>query len=133
MNKIIFSMLAVSVLLFGSDITIADSGSKAGNRQSPLYAAIAYSKKTGSYGYSTKQTSKAKAIRIAKRECSKHARDCRPAAHTRLACVSLATDAGGGWGGHFGNDKKMASSNAIKKCSSYKHNTDCKTLITICQ
>ena len=130
-------VMALFVIMLMADLSVANSfaasGSKAGNLKTPKFAAIAYSKKTGSYGYATNEKSKLSAQRAAKRECQKHARDCKSAAWTRYSCVSLATDPGGGWGAHFGVSRKNAVQRALKKCGSYRNNLQCTTLVTVCQ
>jgi len=133
MNKLGIFVIILSFL--SAEHAVAASGSKAGNKKPVTWAAISYSPKTGSYGYATQQDSKRSALKEARRACRKHANDCsrRNTGWTRLACMSLATDPGGGWGMHFGDSKSQARKKALKKCSSYKNNTACKSYVTICQ
>jgi len=132
----VFIFAFLIFISFSSKALLAEMGSKAGNRKpsnSTTYAAIAYSKKTGSYGYSTKEKNKLSALRAAKRECRKHANDCKTAAWTKQQCVSLTVDTGSGWGANYGTSRNHARSATLRKCSSYRVNQNCKTLATICQ
>ena len=128
----IFTLLFV--LVFSLETTLAASGSKAGNRKiSKSFAAISYSKKTGSYGYVTKETSKRGAKRRAKQECGKHASDCRTVAWTNQQCLALATDPSGGYGANWGNSRNHAQTGALRGCRSHRSNKECKLAVTICQ
>ncbi|MEL7429205.1 MAG: DUF4189 domain-containing protein [Pseudomonadota bacterium] len=132
-----FTVVFCSLFLGSSFVLLAhaSSGSQAGKRKATetTYASIAYSKKTGAYGYALNKSSKGEARRVAKSECAKHARDCRSVAWTKLACVSLVTDVGGGYGASFGSNKGIANRDAMKKCSKYPSNKECKPLFAVCQ
>src|ERR1700716_1848135 len=79
------------------------------------YAAIAYSPKTGRWGYGANYATKSEAIARARRECG------RPDARTnwcRNAWIALAVSdqSPGGWGSAWGETAAEAKAAAMREC-----------------
>ena len=93
-----------------------------------VYAAIAYSPKTGKWGYGCNYATKAEAMARAKRECgSKDARInwCKNA----WIALAISDDSRGGWGSAWGNTREEANAAARKECLA--RNPDARVIATI--
>jgi hypothetical protein len=93
-----------------------------------LYAAIAYSPKTGKWGYGCNYTTKAEAIARAKSECgSKSARTnwCKNA----WISLALSDRAAGGWGSSWGTTREEAEAGARRECLA--RNPDARIVVTV--
>ena len=80
-----------------------------------LYAAIAYSPKTGRWGYGCNYPTKAEAIARAKKECGgKDARTnwCKNA----WIALAISDKAKGGWGSAWGETREEAEAAARREC-----------------
>ena len=90
-----------------------------------LYGAIAFSPRTGEYGWSRNNASRAEAEEIAQSNCLKRASDCQLATWFRDACGALAVGRAG-WGAHWGNNREQAEAAAIDACR--QHTRNCKVV-----
>ena len=95
-----------------------------------LYGALAYSQKSGSYGWSIDAQSQADAENSAINECYKRAGDCQSAIWFRDACGAIAVGEDGGWGADWGRNKTAARNKAMNVCNGYTYN--CKVVVTQC-
>jgi hypothetical protein len=93
-----------------------------------LYAAIAYSPKTGRWGYGCNYATKAEAIARAKSECGR--KDARTN-WCKNAWISLAlSDASpGGWGSAWGETRAEAEAAARRECLA--RNPDARIVATV--
>jgi hypothetical protein len=100
-------LLVVMALAFGLSPALQAAGD--------TYAAVAYSPKTGRYGYGQGYPTKSQAIARALRECGR--RDARTN-WCRNAWIALAISdqSPGGWGSSFGATPQIAKSTAIAEC-----------------
>ena len=92
------------------------------------FAAIAYSPKTGRWGYGCNYPTKAEAIARAKRECgSKDARTnwCKNA----WIALAISDDSRGGWGSAWGETRADAQAAARRECLA--RNPDARVVITV--
>jgi hypothetical protein len=92
------------------------------------YAAIAYSPKSGRYGYGKGYPSKSQAIARALRECgSRNARTnwCRNA----WIALALSDSSPGGWGSSWGSTADAARSGALAECRA--RNPDARVVICV--
>jgi serine/threonine-protein kinase len=92
------------------------------------YAAIAYSPKTGKWGYGCNYTTKAEAIARAKSECgSKDARTnwCK----NSWISLALSDKAKGGWGSAWGETREDAEAASRKEC--LDRNPDARIVVTV--
>jgi Domain of unknown function (DUF4189) len=92
------------------------------------YAAIAYSPKTGKWGYGCNYATKAEAIARAKRECgSKDARTnwCKNA----WISLALSDSSPGGWGSAWGETREEAQSASRRECLA--RNPDARVVVTV--
>ena len=97
-------------------------------QDSDKFAAIAYSPKTGKWGYGCNYPTKAEAIARAKSECG--AKDARTN-WCKNAWISLAIsdDSRGGWGSAWGETREEAQAAARKECLA--RNPDARVLVTV--
>ena len=92
------------------------------------FAAIAYSPKTGKWGYGCNYATKAEAIARAKSECgSKDARTnwCKNA----WIALAISDDSRGGWGSAWGETRAEAEAAARKECLA--RNPDARVLVAV--
>jgi Domain of unknown function (DUF4189) len=92
------------------------------------FAAVAYSPKTGRWGYGCNYSTKAEAIARAKRECgSKDARTnwCKNA----WIALAISDDSKGGWGSAWGNTREEAQAAARRECLA--RNPDARVIATV--
>ena len=92
------------------------------------FAAVAYSPKTGKWGYGCNYTTKAEAIARAKRECgSKNARTnwCKNA----WISLAISDDSKGGWGSAWGETREEAQAAARRECLA--RNPDARVVATV--
>jgi len=92
------------------------------------FAAIAYSPKTGKWGYGCNYPTKAEAIARAKSECgSKDARTnwCKNA----WISLAISDNSRGGWGSAWGETREEAQAAARKECLA--RNPDARVVITV--
>jgi hypothetical protein len=92
------------------------------------FAAIAYSPKTGRWGYGCNYSTKAEAIARAKRECgSKDARTnwCKNA----WIALAISDDSKGGWGSAWGETREEAQAAARRECLA--RNPDARVIATV--
>src|SRR5438128_2653369 len=82
------------------------------------YAAIAYSEKTGEWGYSSGQQTRDIAEELARRNCK--ADDAKPVAFVRNGFCALAVGENGAWGTGFsygdGASNTAAKNKALAEC-----------------
>jgi uncharacterized protein DUF4189 len=92
------------------------------------YAAIAYSPKTGKWGYGCNYPTKAEAIARAKEECG--AKDARTN-WCKNAWISLALSdqSKGGWGSAWGETRDAAQAASRKECLA--RNPDARIVVTV--
>ena len=83
---------------------------------SDSYGAIAYSRTSGSWGYSYKWSSRAKAESVAMQTCAKYAKDCEVTVWYDRECGAVAADQGptAFWG--IGNTVSQARATALNEC-----------------
>ncbi|MEM8854676.1 MAG: DUF4189 domain-containing protein [Devosia sp.] len=103
----------------------------AGSAAAQTYGAIAYSSRTGAYGYSYDYSSRGAAERRALRECRKRAGGCVIATWFRNSCGALATAPRGGWGAHWGNNRRQAQRKALRRCRQ-EGNNNCRIAVVTC-
>ena len=92
------------------------------------YAAIAYSPKTGKWGYGCNYDTKAEAIARAVEECGhKDAKTnwCKNA----WISLAISDDSKGGWGSAWGETREEAQRAARKECLA--RNPDARVLVTV--
>ncbi|MFN2622361.1 MAG: DUF4189 domain-containing protein [Chthoniobacterales bacterium] len=92
------------------------------------FAAIAYSPKTGKWGYGCNYSTKAEAIARAKSECgSKDARTnwCKNA----WISLALSDNSPGGWGSAWGSTREEAQAASRKECLA--RNPDARIVVTV--
>jgi hypothetical protein len=120
MSKRIAIVCVVTVLL----------GTAAIARDNDRYGAIAYSRRTGHYGYWKGAESQAGAERHALDACAR--RDCKIEVWFRNSCGALATGEGGqvvGWA--HDNNLREAEEQAVRACRN-EGGHRCKVLISSC-
>jgi serine/threonine-protein kinase len=93
-----------------------------------LFQAIAFSTKTGEFGFSNDYSTREEADKAAIEHCN--ASDCKILIWSRNACASLAIGDRNGFGTNWAKDQKESESKALEVCSNYTKN--CKILKTIC-
>lgn len=92
------------------------------------FAAVAYSPKTGKWGYGCNYSTKAEAIERAKRECgSKDARTnwCKNA----WISLAVSDESRGGWGSGWGSTREEAEAAARRECLA--RNPDARVIATV--
>jgi len=82
------------------------------------YGSIAFSPKTGAYGYSHGSASRSLADQTALRHCRKHAADCKVVVYVQNACAALAVGKGRSYGYGWSGTRAAAEKIAMKECSS---------------
>jgi serine/threonine-protein kinase len=93
-----------------------------------LYAAIAYSPKTGKWGYGCNYKTKAEAIARAKSECG--AKDARTNwCKNAWIALAISDDSKGGWGSAWGETREEAQAAARKECLA--RNPDARVIATV--
>src|SRR2546423_14752035 len=97
-------------------------------QSSELYAAVAYSPKTGRWGYGCNYTTKAEAIARAKSECG--AKDARTNwCKNAWIALAISDDSKGGWGSAWGETREAAQAAARKECLA--RNPDARVIATV--
>jgi serine/threonine-protein kinase len=91
------------------------------------YAAIAYSKETGAYGYGNKYRSRDDAEERALQECGP---GCTVVMWVRNQCAGLAVGRGKGYGTYRGENERIVGDAAINQCEGYT--SDCELKVTVC-
>ena len=110
MQKTIGFLAMASVL---ASLTLWITPAEANN-----YGAIAYSPSTGASGRSWDYRSRAAAENAALNNWEQHAGDCQ-VLWFRNACGAVAVGNGGGWGSAWGNTRRQAQNNAIRRCRQF--------------
>ena len=88
------------------------------------YGAIAYDKKTGSWGMADASQDKKDARESALGYCKKHGDDCEIVESFSKTCAAVAAGTGNRLGWAVDDDPKQAGLDAIKKCGTYGKNGD---------
>jgi hypothetical protein len=92
------------------------------------YAAVAYSPKTGKWGYGCNYPTKAEAIARAKSECGK--KDARTNwCKNAWIALALSDQARGGWGSAWGTTREEAEAAARRECLA--RNPDARVVIAV--
>lgn len=98
------------------------------------FGAIAYSGKTGGYGftynYTDGRTAESDALGYCEQD-SNHAGDCRILISFYNNCGALARASDGTFGAGWGDNSQLAQSEALRVCASYG-GRDCGVLRTVC-
>ena len=94
------------------------------------YGAIAYSQKTGSYGWGTDFRTQRAAEQGALSRCRERANDCKVTVWFRNACGALAVGGDGGWGSDWGRNRRAAENKAVHACTGYSYN--CRVIVARC-
>jgi Domain of unknown function (DUF4189) len=100
-----------------------------GPRAGGSYGALAYSPKTGDYGYSYGFGNRKLAEQRAKRECGKD--DCEIAAWYSKACGAVAAGDDGKWGGGSGDNESLARADAKADCEK-DGGKNCEIVVSKC-
>ena len=100
-----------------------------GPAQRGRYGAIAYSAKSGNYGYSHGFSNRAQAEQRAKRECGQT--DCEIAAWYQNACGAVAAGDDEVWAGGNGNSERAARTDAQKDCVN-NGGKNCQVIVSHC-
>lgn len=106
------------------------AGTAAIARDDDRYGAIAYSRRTGHYGYSDRAVTRAGAERRARELCERS--DCRVVVWFRNSCGALATSQDGqiyGWA--HDTSLREAKENAVEHCRT-EGGRRCRLLISAC-
>jgi serine/threonine-protein kinase len=115
------TLAAILVLVALLIVALEASGARAGKRQ--LWGAIAYSTKTGSYGFAVDQKTKRDAEAEAFRQCGSN---CDLIRTFRDACAAVATKPSR-TSSDTGASREIAEMKAMKKCGS-----DCAIKVWAC-
>jgi hypothetical protein len=91
------------------------------------YAAIAYSKDSGAYGYANKYGSRRAAEERALQECGP---GCSVVMWVRNECAGLAVGRGRGYGTFRGMNERIVGDAAINQCERYT--SSCELKATVC-
>ena len=92
------------------------------------FAAIAYSPKTGRYGYGNGYSTKSEAIARALHECGR--RDARTNwCKNAWIALAISNQSPGGWGSSWGDTPEIARSTAIAEC--LKRNPDAHVVVCV--
>jgi hypothetical protein len=121
---------AVSVLaaLLGTGAAVARDHQR--ERHHEEFGAIAYSRATGHYGYSSQEASRADAEDVALNHCE--GRDCRIKIWFKNSCAALATSQDGkytGWAHDLDLDE--AKERAVEECRNVGGRR-CRVLVSAC-
>jgi len=92
------------------------------------FAAIAYSPKTGKWGYGCNYPTKAEAIARAKSECGSKSARTNWSKNAWIA-LALSDRAQGGWGSSWGTTREEAEAGARRECLA--RNPDARVVITV--
>ncbi|HXZ54166.1 MAG TPA: DUF4189 domain-containing protein [Burkholderiales bacterium] len=114
-------LTAILVLLALLIVALDAAAARRGNRQ--LWGAIAYSTKTGSYGYAIDRKTKRDAEMEAYRQCGAN---CDLIRHFRDACAAVASKPTR-TSSDTGASREIAEMKAMKKCGS-----DCAVKVWAC-
>jgi len=95
------------------------------------YGAIAYSKKTGAYGYSQGWTNQKKAEAVALKNCKDNGKGCKKEVWFYNSCGSVASDGKSVTWGQADTSGKAAQS-ALDKCNQRFFKGKCETKVTQC-
>ncbi len=94
------------------------------------YGAIAYSQRTGNYGYADNAGTRAGAERRALENCE--GRDCKIMGWFRNSCGALATGEGGRiWGWDHNTSLREAKESAVEHCR-HEGGRRCRVVISAC-
>ncbi len=110
---------AVSAITIGSNTASAKA----------LYGAIAYSTKSGAFGFATDYAAQKSAERDALSECKTRGGGCKATIWFKNACGSFALG-DDGWGASWGATPEKSKSEAIIECK--KETKNCEVRKTIC-
>jgi serine/threonine-protein kinase len=91
------------------------------------YAAIAYSKDSGTYGYANKYRSRREAEERALQECGP---GCSVVMWVRNQCAGLAVGRGRGYGTYRGENERIVGDAAINECERFT--SSCELKATVC-
>jgi hypothetical protein len=114
----------ILLIVFAFALGLAPVLQAAGDR----YAAIAYSPKTGRWGYGANYATKSEAIARARRECGrKDARTnwCKNA----WIALAISDQAPGGWGSAWGETEAEARQAALRECLA--RNPDARVIVCV--
>ncbi|HEX8077492.1 MAG TPA: DUF4189 domain-containing protein [Chthoniobacterales bacterium] len=92
------------------------------------FAAVAYSPKTGRYGYGINYPTKAQAIARAKRECGRGATATNWCKNAWIA-LAISDSSPGGWGSGWGNTEAEARASARRECLA--RNPDARVIVCV--
>ena len=95
------------------------------------FGAIAFSERTGAWGWSSGYDSRGEAERRALGECVARGGPCVVATWFRDACGALAKSPDNGWGGEWGNSVSEAQSKAMSRCVA-EGNRGCQVIESAC-
>lgn len=101
----------------------------AGAASADSFGAIAFSERTGKFGYSFDHPSRASAENRAMAECNARSGGCRIGIWFKNACGSVATGTNG-WGSAWAPSRQQAEQSAIRNCS--RHTGGCRSLAWSC-
>lgn len=94
------------------------------------FGAIAYSPRTGSYGYSHNYATRGQAERVAQRSCRAYASDCRVIVYFYNSCAALAVGRSFGYGYGYAPGPKQSRSIALANCRA--NDRGCQVKRTVC-
>jgi len=115
-------VLATALVLLALLVTAPDAGA-AGQGNRPLWGAIAYSSKTGSFGYAVDRKTRRDAEMDAFRQCGANCDLIRP---FRDGCAAVAAKPTR-TSSDTGASRRIAEMKALKKCGS-----DCAVKVSAC-
>jgi hypothetical protein len=92
------------------------------------YGSLAYSPRTGAFGWSVGFSNRRGAEREAMANCD--ARDCRKALYFVNSCGALARGEDGGWGSSWGESPRQARRKALDICE--RNSYACEVIVTKC-
>jgi serine/threonine-protein kinase len=102
---------AILFVLIAVVIGLGPALQAAGDR----YAAVAYSPKTGRWGYGANYPTKSEAIARAKRECGRS--DARTNwCKNAWVALAISDQSPGGWGSSWGETAEAARQGALREC-----------------
>jgi hypothetical protein len=92
------------------------------------YAAVAYSPKTGRWGYGANYPTKSEAIARAKRECGKKDAKTNWCKNAWIA-LAISDQSPGGWGSAWGETADAARASARRECLA--RNPDARVIVCV--
>jgi hypothetical protein len=114
----------ILLIVFAFALGLAPVVQAAGDR----YAAVAYSPKTGRWGYGSDYPTKSEAIARARRECGK--RDARTNwCKNAWIALAISDQSPGGWGSAWGETAEAARQAARRECLA--RNPDARVVICV--